>query len=190
MRNRKDLSGLKFKMLTVLAFDHSSTTGQSYYKCLCECGKEKIIRSSNFTHGNTISCGCYSKFEKNKWLRTTSPHLLTPKRVWRANYMDGCSFEKFLKLSQQNCYYCESPPSNRSNVYSDRMKKGTISKEWFEKCWWTYNGLDRIDSSQNHNENNIVPCCILCNQAKNNMSVDDFKSWINLIYKNFILKEN
>lgn len=189
MRQRVDLSGQKFGRLTVIEFVYSTSRGQAYYKCMCECGVEKIIRSSNFVNGSTISCGCYQKNEKNKWLRSKMPHLISAKRVWQANYGNGCSFEIFLKLTQQNCYYCTASPMNKINCYSNRMKKGTISKDWFDKCWWTYNGLDRIDSSKPHTEDNIVPCCKFCNQAKNDMTTEEFKNWIKRIYKNFVGEE-
>lgn len=189
MAKLKDLSGKRFGRLTVVRFDHTTPNGISYYLCLCDCGVEKIIRASNFTHGTTVSCGCYQREEKNKWLRSKTPHLIAPKGIWKSHYADGCSFEKFLELSQQNCFYCGSPPYNKYNPYVYRMKKGTISKEWFDKCWYVYNGLDRIDSNKPHSEDNIVTCCILCNQAKNDLSIEEFKKWIVKLYDNFIIGE-
>jgi hypothetical protein len=185
---RIDLVGQKFHKLTVIEFNHTTKKGASYYRCLCDCGVEKVINAKNFKQGQTFSCGCYSKNEKNLRLRSPNPELLTPKLVWKASYRNGCSFEKFLELSQMNCYYCGSPPSNRHNIYSSRMRlKGNVAQDLFEKCWWQYNGLDRIDSSKNHSEDNIVPCCIKCNKAKLDMTTEEFKAWINSIYNYFIL---
>jgi len=30
----------------------------TYWRCLCECGKEAIVEDGNLTHGRTKSCGC------------------------------------------------------------------------------------------------------------------------------------
>ena len=61
---RLDLSiiGKKFGKLTVIEYK-----GESFYKCKCECGNEKVIRRDSLITGNTQSCGCinYSIGEKN-----------------------------------------------------------------------------------------------------------------------------
>jgi hypothetical protein len=178
---RKDLTGQKFGKLLVIKFErYYANNREAMYLCACSCGKEKTVRSSCLANGTTISCGCFLNRR-----RSSNPELLTPKYIWRQTYSD-CKFETFLSLSQQNCFYCGSLPSNKCNLYSARKNNKTISQEWFDKCWFIYNGLDRIDSTKPHNDDNIVPCCILCNQAKNDMTVEEFKTWIKLIYKHFI----
>lgn len=53
----KDLKGQKFGKLTVAEFveikNHSA-----YWKCICECGNEKVVRGTNLTSGLIRSCGC------------------------------------------------------------------------------------------------------------------------------------
>jgi hypothetical protein len=45
-----------------------------------------------------------------------------------------------------------------------------------------YNGIDRIHNDIGYVEYNCVPCCIICNRAKNSMPYEDFVDWIdNLI---------
>lgn len=60
--NYKDLTGMKFGRLICIerVFCHSAKRG-CYWKCLCECGKEKEVRSQNLTSGRIKSCGCLSK---------------------------------------------------------------------------------------------------------------------------------
>jgi len=48
-----DLTGRKFDMLTV---KESTTPG--CWRCVCDCGGEKIIAGSSLRSGNTKSCGC------------------------------------------------------------------------------------------------------------------------------------
>lgn len=187
---RKDLTGQIFGKLKVIRFSHRNKNRVAFYLCLCECGKEKIISGTNLTRTtrSTKSCGC-SHIEQLKNLRSENPQLLAPRHLWKSNYEDGCSFEKFLELSQMPCYYCGTEKSNRYNPYGyKRALEGRISSEWIEQCWFEYNGLDRIDSSKNHSEDNIVPCCVTCNIAKSDLTVEEFKEWISKIYNNFILK--
>lgn len=37
-----------------------------YYKCICDCGKEIITRGSALTSGNTTSCGCAGKEQRDR----------------------------------------------------------------------------------------------------------------------------
>lgn len=54
----KDITGLKTEKLTVLRFHSMDKWGGSLWVCKCECGKEKIIRSSSLTSSKQKSCGC------------------------------------------------------------------------------------------------------------------------------------
>lgn len=49
---------------------------------------------------------------------------------------------------------------------------------------FTYNGIDRVDVSKYHTIDNIVTCCIECNQAKNDLSLINFYQLIDRIYHN------
>jgi len=54
-----DLVGKRYGKLLVKEFDHKDKYNHSHYKCLCECGKETIVRDNSLTLGKTQSCGCY-----------------------------------------------------------------------------------------------------------------------------------
>lgn len=98
--------------------------------------------------------------------------------------------DKFLELSQLPCHYCGDPPSNRFNKYLTKDGKLTnleVSEEWAQQAYFDYNGLDHVDSSLPHNEDNVVPCCIDCNRAKHNMSLKKFLKWIEKVY-NYTIK--
>jgi len=52
-----DLIGERFGKLTVKA--QAETRNQRrHWLCLCDCGKETIVKTSDLTSGNTKSCGC------------------------------------------------------------------------------------------------------------------------------------
>ena len=53
-----DLTGQKFGRLTVLKQNGKDKWGGSLWLCLCECGKQKTIKSNLLRRGCTRSCGC------------------------------------------------------------------------------------------------------------------------------------
>ena len=57
---KNDLRGQRFGRLTVLEF--VPTEGyRSYWKCMCDCGNEKLVASNNLQSGTTTSCGCIAR---------------------------------------------------------------------------------------------------------------------------------
>lgn len=59
MGKELNLTGQKFGKLTVLKLSY--TKRYTYWKCLCDCGIEKIILGTRLTAGRTRSCGCLAK---------------------------------------------------------------------------------------------------------------------------------
>ena len=99
----------------------SNIAFRTAWRCRCDCGNIKDIKSEALKSGDTKSCGCLN-IEKRKErsyklyssLRKLDPVTATAKRVWKRNYKE-LAFEDFLKLSQQNCYYCGAIPNNKQN---------------------------------------------------------------------------
>ena len=57
-----------------------------------------------------------------------------------------------VDLITDNCFYCTAVPNPT-------------------------NGIDRVDNIKGYTEDNVVTCCIRCNKAKNNSSLDEFENW-------------
>ena len=61
---RRSLTGGEiFGRLKVVEYIYSSkrkdgSAGERIMKCLCECGNETNVKTSNLYSGNTLSCGC------------------------------------------------------------------------------------------------------------------------------------
>ena len=53
-----DLTDQRFDRLIVLAREGSAKGGVPLWRCLCDCGKEVVVRGINLRSGNTKSCGC------------------------------------------------------------------------------------------------------------------------------------
>jgi hypothetical protein len=49
-----------------------------------------------------------------------------------------------------------------------------------------WNGLDRVDNTLGYTEANVVPCCQICNIAKQRMSVDEFVTWISKVHQHMV----
>lgn len=58
MNKRKDLTGQRFGRLVVLDYSHSDRHGQTYWRCVCDCGNETVVQRSHLISGGTTSCGC------------------------------------------------------------------------------------------------------------------------------------
>jgi hypothetical protein len=85
----------------------------------------------------------------------------------RRHYDFNLRPEWLSQTSKQPCHYCGDPPKN---VIRSRAKSGI-------NLVFIYNGLDRMDNSVGYSEQNCVPCCIICNRAKNSMGYDEFLKW-------------
>lgn len=53
--SRNDLTGKRFGKLVVKEL---VSINPPQWKCICDCGKEKIVKSANLISGRTQSCGC------------------------------------------------------------------------------------------------------------------------------------
>lgn len=152
----------------------------------CDCGNVVECSSYSVRANNRKSCGCLKVEKVSKILSERS----------RKRVNESCKNTLYLTLrasakkrallfeldkghvdtiTQQNCYYCGGDPSNKMTVrYNDDVL--------------LYNGLDRVDSSIGYTKKNVVPCCKLCNQAKNNLTKQEFFDWVKRVH-NHITKE-
>lgn len=168
MNNKhNDLTFKKFGYLVAIKYlgRIPSKAKRPIYKwlCICICGKEKAIETSDLKKGSIKSCGC-----KRKLLQREAKYIKDGLAAFNSlygNYKRICardrklefslSREEFKLLTSQNCYYCNKEPS--------QIKKSKIS-------FYKYNGIDRVDNSKGYTKNNSVSCCGECNKSKHNVS--------------------
>lgn len=55
--HKRDLTGLKFNMLTVESFAYIRDS-HAYWNCVCDCGKKTVVCGSRLMRNTTKSCGC------------------------------------------------------------------------------------------------------------------------------------
>lgn len=179
-----NLTGQKFGKLTVV--EEAYRKKNVYWKCICDCGTEVIVRGADLRNGHSVSCGCAridGAIRTAKKMLSSDPRITSAKDVYINSYRDGdLTFEQFLKLSQTPCYYCGNP-SEKSNLCNKYKKKKNTVLTNIDLGNFYYNGLDRIDNNKPHNFDNVVSCCKWCNTAKMHRTLEDFTTWLEQAYQ-------
>lgn len=104
-----DLTGETFGRLFVLGFSHTHQ-GNSYFKCRCSCGTEKVIKSSKLKAGTTKSCGCLTR---DRWENLTGKTF---------GYLKVISYSH--KQGKRSYFNCLCVCGNTLVVRSDGLKSG------------------------------------------------------------------
>ena len=65
-RRTQDLSGKKFGRLTPLEIDPIRTGKSIFWKCKCDCGNIKSVKTIHLTQSKIVSCGCSRKVRGNQ----------------------------------------------------------------------------------------------------------------------------
>lgn len=184
-RKYHDLNHKKFGRLSVIERSLvKNKKGEFFWKCECQCGKEKLLLANNLLRGKTNSCGClrkemsflkYKDREEFLWQEVYRRGIV--RRAKDDNFELDIDFDFFKSISVQPCYYCQVPFSHcKKDIYKQYNK--IISDTVIY-----YNGIDRVDSSKGYLKNNVVPCCNHCNTAKNSFTQEEFKNHIKKIYE-------
>jgi hypothetical protein len=172
MAEFKDIRGQKFGDWTVLErADNSvyiSAAGRRAtnvrWLCRCKCGVERPVLGYLLRAGGSLGCGCVNAANfvaRNRRPNAPFNQVLAAYRrnANKCHRTFNLSSELAKKLFEGVCHYCESPPSN---LYSSRL--GT----------YTYNGIDRVDSSIGYEPENCVSCCADCNYMKSDSTRSEF----------------
>jgi 5-methylcytosine-specific restriction endonuclease McrA len=176
-----DLVGQRFGRLLVIASTDEHRRRARLWLCKCDCGNQHKVTTDNLRGKHIESCGCLLKESasrngiKNRMeYGKASLNALYGKYRYQAvkrGYCFDLSVKEFGVLTESNCVYCGSSPELESRA--TRRCFGT----------YTYNGVDRVDNSNGYTIDNVVTCCKRCNLAKNNMGLDEFKSWVRRAYE-------
>lgn len=174
-------AGEKYHYLIAIKFDHR-TKKNCFWRFKCICGKEPIIRRSSVIKGETKSCGCMkAEILKNREPTWSKPEGVAARNALLNSYKHNAkkreleyqlTDEEFNSITSSNCFYCGVEPRQKvSNKFNKR--NGT----------YVYNGLDRIDNTRGYVVSNCVACCGICNRAKNNLSTQEFQTWLSRLVK-------
>jgi hypothetical protein len=177
-RNLDDLTGRRYGKLIVIERAENLGCNQTAWHCLCDCGRQSVVRSASLKIGKTISCGCYRYkmgLTSMEMAKRAVYHIYKGNAKKQGRKFD-LSLEDAVKIFETNCSYCGCPPS--------QIKIARIGSEPF-----MHNGIDRVNNNFGYTADNVVPCCKFCNRAKSDRSLEDFKSWIKSAYYHLFGKE-
>jgi len=181
-----DFVGKRFGRLIVIKraenwISSTKKTNVPQWECKCDCGKLKLIRASKLIDGSTVSCGCYMR---EMSMRVTTPpgqaglnklYYVYAKNARDRGYDFNITKEDFSRITKLNCHYCDRIPEQKL-IPQGRLSVST------ENGTYTYNGIDRMDSTAGYNMANCVPCCGVCNRAKMDLSYTKFMCLVRKIY--------
>jgi hypothetical protein len=159
---RKPRIGFKYDFLTTIEFIGVEKT-HSVYICECVCGNTTTAKYIGKKLSKK-SCGCRKYFRRFKRQKTQEKELNIYSTIYNRyrreaverGYKFDLNYKLFVTLVQRNCFYCETPPSNKQQ-YNNRLEV-------------LYNGIDRVDNSVGYLETNCVPCCSVCNSHKKSVT--------------------
>ncbi len=177
----RDLSGMTFGRLKIVdRYPVVHKNGNARWIVECSCGAIKIVRSTHLVRGKTTSCGCWNmERQKQRTIDSRSrgqfvAHMET--RYRKGAEARGVSWEltheQVDELLNGNCVYCGIEP-----LQKNRTQRGNAG-------FYAYNGIDRMVNYLGYFPDNCVPCCGMCNIAKQDMNLHEFVTWIRRLTAN------
>lgn len=140
-----DLSGMKFGSLSVK--DRAGFDGKTLWRCICDCGEERIVRGTHLRSGKQISCGCH---------RAETARL----RMTKHGNAPRSGVSRTYRIWQNMVARCNNPNSDSWKDYGGRGI--TVCDKWS-----TFEGflgdmgeapdqgtLDRIDTNSGYHPDN------------------------------------
>lgn len=152
------------------------------YSCKCDCGVVKKVLSASLRRGKVKSCGCLLK-ESVRERPRLPPGESSFRDLFRSyknhakqlNLPFELDMDFFRDITKQDCFYCGVNP-----LQIWRASKSATT--------YIYNGLDRVNNGVGYIDNNVVPSCHKCNQAKRAMTFDEFINWAKRLSNNITAK--
>ncbi len=136
------------------------------------------VKLHNFTAGFYVNIhianhGVFLMKIKKRYIRNRNPLYFAYKTYVTRARLKGLefkiSYDYFLEMSQKPCIYCGT---EKSNVFE--LKRLAFNYK-------RYNGIDRVDSNLGYVPDNCVPCCKICNRAKSDLSMNDWREYISKV---------
>lgn len=142
-------------------------------RCACSCGNVKILDGGNIAAGRSRSCGCQKGSKKpDGEAQLKSIFNRYKRQAEERNVEFFLTSDEFKSIITKACHYCGTPP-----VFKQKRGLSTGIE---------VTGIDRVDSLKGYFVDNCVPCCITCNRAKSNWTLEQFKNWIERLYSKTI----
>lgn len=184
--NFKNEIGNIYGKLKVINRVSNSKFGTTRWNCLCECGNMIETSAQSLRTGQTKSCGCLI-YEVNNSRRkgdAVARKLFQSIKTYslKKNLPFDLTLEDVKELGYSNCTYCGRVPYIEKAAYMRSRYSMGINTDEISLI----NGIDKVIPKLGYVKSNCVPCCKYCNRAKSDLSVEEFKNLITLIYNNYV----
>lgn len=169
-----NLTGMRFgRWLVGKRAPNTPKEGSRWY-VRCDCGNEKIVSGGSLQQGASQSCGCLNKerTSESRRLKTGNAARNRVLKIYKddanaRHFSWNISDSQFDPLVLSPCHYCGRSP-------------GRIVT--WGRGVFVCNGIDRLDSRVGYEENNVVPCCEICNRMKGTLTLEKFLERIKEIH--------
>ncbi len=163
MSNRLNLIGKIYSRLTVIEDSGNDAYNRSKWKCICQCGKIKIINSYDLQTGDTQSCGCYRKeITKLRSIKHGEALKTVEYKAW-AGMLQRCTNKNnqdYYSYGGRGIKVCKRGLNSYKNFLIDMGRKP--NKEY---------SLDRINNNGNYEPSN----CRWATYSEQNLNRRKFK---------------
>ena len=173
MANRvRDLRRSRFGKLVAINREYNPEEKESYWLCLCDCGKYVKVRRSNLLSGHSTSCGCYAseKTSERSWkgfgeISQTYWYDLHRNADYR-NVSFSISIEEAWNLFLEQEGRCAL--TGEQLVFYKRRKKDAKAQTA---------SLDRIDNDKGYSKDNCMWVHKEVNRLKSNFPIENLLYW-------------
>lgn len=140
-----DLTGQRFGRLVVV--ERAENSGRTTrWLCVCECGRNVVVRQPDIKSGKTQSCGCAHKEQLAKRNRTHGLSQTRISRIWRA-MKDRCynpNAQAFQNYGGRGITVCDEWKNDMMSFYTWSIEHG----------YDDHLSIDRIDVNGNYEPTN------------------------------------
>lgn len=154
MKYDESYVGKRYNYLTVQGFDYNDR-GERCFKCLCDCGNEKLLLPINVVSGRVKSCGCMKReLNRDASLKHGACAYGNPEKLYRVYmamirrcYNPHCN--SYQNYGGRGITVCEEWKNNYVAFKDWAMRQGYDETKGFEE-----QSIDRIDNNKGYSPDN------------------------------------
>ena len=138
-----DITGQRFGRYVVISRVEKGD-GQSWWDCLCDCGKQKEVRGRRLRSGVTLSCGCYAADRTSRRSRIHGATTTAEHKVW-SGMIERCANVNDPNYGGRGITVCERWRESFLSFMADMGPRPVDGRRW---------SIDRIDNEGNYEPGN------------------------------------